>query len=1147
MVRSASLRVAELAGLGLHHHRRHVVADHVVQLAGHAGPLLQPGRLAAQLARPPPRAARCASASAAAVPSQPADAGRQERRDACRRRRQRSESERPGQTAGPAEPGHVPGSSATETKTRTPSAGQQRRQPPASRPRRSRRRPPPSLAARRGRSQTSRPASTSAATRNRLTVAPGRGRERGSDREHAQQASAATYARSEPLLPPARHAPSLGDRAPRCRPSRRPRSVPGYRSVRHPGPIRAGARPGDRRAMTTLAAAPAHRRPAPTTARLASAPCRTSSRSSAPSPPSRSAWSRVAASATSRCSVLAYAVYWVGDILDGWSARRLDQETRLGAVLDIVSDRACTSVLCVGLVAHLPGRAAPGGGVPAVVHGARHDALAVVPLLAARQPQRLPPGRPPGLAAQLVAGGQGRQHRRRRRGHRRSAPTRSAWLSPSPSSASRCGPPPASCAWSRSRDDELAHRDPARRRHRHRRRRCCRSSTPRCTPSSRPAARHPGLAVALVVCLAAGPDRSASCCSSRPPAAVAAGSGAGWRAERPGAASGARAAGPSGSRRRSRSRRTGDPLVLLSAEPRPAAPGGGQPRRRRVRPASLGVRRRSACSAAPRGSPRSPCPPRSCCGQWEKARREDGPSHVREGGFEPPRPFGHWDLNPARLPFRHSRVKPGKVSPAAGPAPNDARSPGLAVRRVAAYRAAACRPIRSGVPRTGAVLSPAHRDGPRHERRRRGRPATIRAAAGELISGAFARAFRSPPCSPSRSPRAPARVRQQRADPQRERRLVPNDFHVELSDATSTASSPYDTALAHELVDQLQDHADAQGYVFPGPISIEFEPRRRPDHRPVPDPQPGPGQRHRATPAHTQARRAHATSRSTAPGTRCSPPGLVVGRGTEADLRINDPGVSRRHIEFEVDGSGDRPRRGPGPRLDQRHPRRRHEGAPRPPARRLDVKIGNTEMTVRIDGDATTAGGSMSELTLFLIRIAYLAILWIFVLSGDLGDPLRHVRRPGARGGARPPNARAPQAARPRPRKPRRGSPTHVLVVEGSNPGARAELADAPDPDRPRQRRRDQARRRLRLHPPRPDRGERRPVVRRGPRLHQRHLRRDRPHHPAHHHHASAPRSASARRSWSCGSDVRSTTPRSPTSAGYARTTRTPATPVRGC
>jgi len=54
---------------------------------------------------------------------------------------------------------------------------------------------------------------------------------------------------------------------------------------------------------------------------------------------------------------VAYAVYWAGDILDGWLARRLGQETRLGAVLDIISDRACTSILCIGLVATYPGLA----------------------------------------------------------------------------------------------------------------------------------------------------------------------------------------------------------------------------------------------------------------------------------------------------------------------------------------------------------------------------------------------------------------------------------------------------------------------------------------------------------------------------------------------------------------------------------------------------------------------------------------------------------------------------------------------------------------------------------------------------------------------------------------------------------------------
>jgi phosphatidylglycerophosphate synthase len=51
---------------------------------------------------------------------------------------------------------------------------------------------------------------------------------------------------------------------------------------------------------------------------------------------------------------VAYAIYWIGDMLDGLTARLLDQETRLGAVLDIISDRACTGILCVGLIAWRP-------------------------------------------------------------------------------------------------------------------------------------------------------------------------------------------------------------------------------------------------------------------------------------------------------------------------------------------------------------------------------------------------------------------------------------------------------------------------------------------------------------------------------------------------------------------------------------------------------------------------------------------------------------------------------------------------------------------------------------------------------------------------------------------------------------------------
>jgi pSer/pThr/pTyr-binding forkhead associated (FHA) protein len=82
---------------------------------------------------------------------------------------------------------------------------------------------------------------------------------------------------------------------------------------------------------------------------------------------------------------------------------------------------------------------------------------------------------------------------------------------------------------------------------------------------------------------------------------------------------------------------------------------------------------------------------------------------------------------------------------------------------------------------------------------------------------------------------------------------------------------------------------------------------------------------------------------------------------------------------------------------------------------------------------------AVSELTLFLIRIAFLAILWIFVLSAI------SVIRSDMFG------ARVPEGARTVPGNPkqkappkRRGSPTQVVVTQGSNSGATASLAEAP-------------------------------------------------------------------------------------------------------
>jgi pSer/pThr/pTyr-binding forkhead associated (FHA) protein len=86
----------------------------------------------------------------------------------------------------------------------------------------------------------------------------------------------------------------------------------------------------------------------------------------------------------------------------------------------------------------------------------------------------------------------------------------------------------------------------------------------------------------------------------------------------------------------------------------------------------------------------------------------------------------------------------------------------------------------------------------------------------------------------------------------------------------------------------------------------------------------------------------------------------------------------------------------------------------------------------------------MSELTLFLIRLAYLAILWIFVLSAIsvIRSDMFGARVPEAARADSGRKAKAPKAAK-QPAK-RRGSPTHVLVVEGANSGERADLDRAP-------------------------------------------------------------------------------------------------------
>jgi pSer/pThr/pTyr-binding forkhead associated (FHA) protein len=86
----------------------------------------------------------------------------------------------------------------------------------------------------------------------------------------------------------------------------------------------------------------------------------------------------------------------------------------------------------------------------------------------------------------------------------------------------------------------------------------------------------------------------------------------------------------------------------------------------------------------------------------------------------------------------------------------------------------------------------------------------------------------------------------------------------------------------------------------------------------------------------------------------------------------------------------------------------------------------------------------LSELTLVLIRFAYLAILWIFVLSciSVIRSDMFGARVAGESSGRG--QSRQERKAKSKPAKPRKGVPTQVVIVEGGNKGEAVSLDEAP-------------------------------------------------------------------------------------------------------
>lgn len=133
----------------------------------------------------------------------------------------------------------------------------------------------------------------------------------------------------------------------------------------------------------------------------------------------------------------------------------------------------------------------------------------------------------------------------------------------------------------------------------------------------------------------------------------------------------------------------------------------------------------------------------------------------------------------------------------------------------------------------------------------------------------------------------------------RDKRLVPNAFTIGLSRNDYDRLAPYAKTLNAEIIPSIRDHAADRHYVFNGPVVIDY----------TLDEALPTGQFTVASEAvsddgdtRSEQRRGQLVIEVNGVRHPLVAPGLLIGRGGEADLRLNDPGVSRRHALITVSG-----------------------------------------------------------------------------------------------------------------------------------------------------------------------------------------------------------------------------------------------------
>lgn len=186
------------------------------------------------------------------------------------------------------------------------------------------------------------------------------------------------------------------------------------------------------------------------------------------------------------------------------------------------------------------------------------------------------------------------------------------------------------------------------------------------------------------------------------------------------------------------------------------------------------------------------------------------------------------------------------------------------------------------------------------------------------VNGVFARAFKGDVQPVEIAARLQKELDAEAKLMSRDRKLVPNEFVIGLSQHDYDRLTPYGKTLSGEIIPELRQHAQEMGYVFNGPIMLHFELNTElPTGRFTVDSeavagqpaQKAPGQQRQTTAPQPSPRvaahRAQLVLEVNGLRHPLMPPGVVIGRGSEADLRVNDPGISRRHAEIRVSGAGD--------------------------------------------------------------------------------------------------------------------------------------------------------------------------------------------------------------------------------------------------